>query len=303
MHLRAGRWARAFVLLLLLPALSGCSIKLAYDNADRLLLWRADDYVDLDRDQKAWLRARLQRFMHWHRVEQLPEWASTLREFDLALADGVTPADMDRFYGRATDWGEDIVVRLVPTAAELLPTLSDAQVADMAPRLAKANEELNEDYAGLPPADQRAVWRRKIRDELDDWIGALTPQQDAIVETASRQVVPDNAAWIAYRARWQAQLLKLLAERHAPGFERALLDLSTDRERFYTPEYAEVRANNDKVYRRLTLDLLTSLTPAQSRRLSGRLDDIATDFEELVAAAGPQPPDPGPPPAAAAAGG
>ncbi|HSG89967.1 MAG TPA: DUF6279 family lipoprotein [Pseudomonadales bacterium] len=290
-------------LLLFAALLSGCSVKLVYNNAERLVLWRASDYVDLDRAQKDWARARLRMFFHWHRTQQLPAWAATLREFDLTVQDGIDQASLDAYYARARGWSDEILLKVIPTAAELMATFSDEQVAGLPEAFARANAELNEDYEGLDPAAQRAHWREEVRDSLSDWIGDLTAGQELLLDAVSREVTPDNGAWIRYRGRWQAQLLSLLAERRAVDeFAAAFLALSLERERYYTAEYAEVRERNERAYRRFTYEVLNSLTPAQSGRLSQRLDAIADDFEELAAEAGEAPPDPGPAPVRVDAG-
>ena len=47
-------------LLACMGLLAACSrIDLAYRNLDWLLTWRVDQYLDLDRQQKAWLKPRL----------------------------------------------------------------------------------------------------------------------------------------------------------------------------------------------------------------------------------------------------
>lgn len=288
------RWV---LVVILLSLVSGCSVKFLYGQADRIAVWRAEDYVDLDRAQRDWLRQRMRVLLHWHRSEQLPVWAETLRDLDLAVQDGIDGPTLDRYRQRAEGWSDAILVKAVPTMAELLASLTPEQRAELPERLEAANRELNEDYAGLDEARQREVWRGKVRDFLEDWIGRLTPGQEMLLEAASAEVVVDNEAWIDYRRRWQDELLDRIADERRPEvLGPALLELSLEREARYTPEYARVRARNDRVLRRFAVDLLGSLEDRQLDRLSGRLRRIADDFSELAAEAGNPPPDPGPAP-------
>ncbi|MDZ7824998.1 MAG: DUF6279 family lipoprotein [Gammaproteobacteria bacterium] len=288
------RWVLVLILLFLV---SGCSVKFLYGHADRIAVWRAEDYVDLDRAQRDWLRARMRVLLHWHRTEQLPVWAETLRDLDLAVQDGIDGPTLDRYRERAEGWSDAILVQAVPTLAELLAGLTPEQRAELPERLEEANRELNEDYAGLDEAEQREVWRGKVRDFLEDWIGRLTPAQEMLLDAAAAEVVADNEAWIDYRRRWQDELLDLIAEKRRPEvLGPALLELSLDREELYTPEYSAVRARNDRVLRRFAVDLLGSLEDDQLDRLSGRLRSLAEDFRELAADAGRPPPEPGPAP-------
>jgi hypothetical protein len=295
---RSGRGGLRWLLVpILLALVTGCSVQFLYGQADRIAVWRAEDYVDLDRAQRDWLRSRMRVLLHWHRRAQLPVWAETLRDLDLAVQDGIDGPTLDRYFERAEGWSDAILVKAVPTMAGLLAGLTPEQRAELPERLEAANRELNEDYAGLDEAQQREVWRGKVRDFLEDWIGRLTAEQEILLDAAAAEVVADNEAWIDYRRRWQDELLDLIAEERRPEvLGPALLELSLDREALYTPEYSAVRARNDRVLRGFAVDLLGSLTDDQMDRLSGRLGDLAVDFEELAADAGSAPPDPGPAP-------
>lgn len=297
-----GRLLQLLRLILLVPllglVLSGCSaVRLAYDNADRLVLWEARDYVALEREQRRWLRARIRVLLHWHRAQQLPEWSRTLREFDLMVQDGVDPAQLDDFYARALGWGDELLLQLLPTATGLMTSFSTAQVDGLPAAFADNNAELNEDYEGLEPAAQRAVWRDKVRDSLTDWIGPLTAEQELLLIATSEKVEPDNRAWITYRQRWQTRLLELLELRGEPEvFGPGFRDLALQRERWFTDEYAAIRSGNERAMREFAATLLGDLDDRQIAKLSGRLTALAEDFDALAASAGTAPPDPGPAP-------
>lgn len=295
---RPGRRRGSVVALLVLCALlSGCSVRFVYNNADRLAVWQAGEYVDLDRAQRDWLRARMRVLMYWHRTRQLPEWASTLRSFELAVRDDVDGTRLDALYLNGERWYDEILMELQPTAVDFLTVLTDEQVAGLPEAFARRNAELNEDYAGLDAEAQREVWMDEMREAMDPWIGRLDARQEMLLEAASTEVVPDNGAWISYRERWQGALLEALARREEPGvLSEAFAHLSFEREAYYTEDYARARAINDAVYREFTLQLLLGLDDGQRERLSKRLTALAEDFEALVAQAGEPPEDPGPAP-------
>src|SRR6218665_176413 len=73
---------RRFLSLPLLALLAGISLltacsrlDLAYRNLDWLLAWRIDSYLDLDAEQKAWLKPRISQHLAWHCSTQLPQLA------------------------------------------------------------------------------------------------------------------------------------------------------------------------------------------------------------------------------------
>ena len=289
--------SRALLLGCCLALLQGCAVRLAYNNADRLVAWQASEYVDLDRSQRAWLRARVKLFLYWHRREQLPEWASALRRFELALEDDVAGEELQAIFLEGERWSDEISEQLLPALVDLLLALDESQREGLPETFAERNAEWNEDYEGLDDEAQRRVWQDEMREGLDDWVGALNRKQNEALERAAADVVPDNSAWISYRERWQGVVMDALLEgQDAAALTETLHSLMLDRERWYTPEYARTREINDAVYQRFTLELLAHLDTRQHRRLSRRVRGLAEDFEALAAQSGSRPVDPGPAP-------
>jgi hypothetical protein len=82
-----------FFSLLLLLVLQGCSaVKLAYNQADTVLYWRLDSYVDFSEEQAPRVREGLVQFQQWHRRTQLPAYAALLARVRPQLAEAITPA-------------------------------------------------------------------------------------------------------------------------------------------------------------------------------------------------------------------
>lgn len=292
--------SRILLLLLLLPLLGGCSsMRLLYANLDRAVVWRATDYVDLNREQRNWLRQEARVYLHWHRHQQLEDWAALLTTLDEAVHGGMNADTLAALEADAEDLIEAMSRRALPPLVDLMAGFSDAQVAGLKRAMAESNEALNVDYEGLELAEQRSVWRGKTRDSLGRWIGGLTPEQEELLREISESIEPDNREWIAYRERWQADLLAALAQRRQGDvFEERLSELILHRERWYTDAYAELLAQRQEAYRRFALALIDSLEPRQQRRLSGRLGNLIRDFEILAASDRAAPESAGPAPRA-----
>jgi hypothetical protein len=85
------RLALAGVLLLT----SGCAmVQMGYTHLDTLAAFKADEYFDLDPQQKQEFRARFDRLHEWHRREQLPEYAAFLTEVKSRLSKPPTREDI-----------------------------------------------------------------------------------------------------------------------------------------------------------------------------------------------------------------
>ncbi len=289
---------RCLLLLIAVSLLGACSsVRLVYSNLDRAVVWRAADYVDLNRAQRSWLRQEARVYLHWHRHQQLPHWASLIEDFDAGLQDGVDLEELTAMEERAQELIAVMLQRMAPVAVDLMAGFSDAQVRGLKAALEASNEDLNADYEGLSVAEQRAVWRQKTRDGLDRWIGRLTPEQEALLETVSESIAPDNTEWVAFRRLWQADLLDALRQRNQmDAFDERIVELMLHRERWHTPSYREIVARHQRIYRQFAVDLINHLEPDQKRRLSGRLTSLARDFETLAASTRSAPESAGPAP-------
>lgn len=277
------RWG-CLTLLFAAALLSGCSTTRLYNNADRLLAWRADSLLGLSAEQRGAFRDDLGPVLAWHRQSQLPRWADALERLALAVEDdAVSPAFVEKL---ETDLRADVAeltLALAPPTLALLRSLDDEQVVALPGRFAEEDADLNEDYDGLALEAQRAEWARSLEDGLKDWVGRLTTAQQRAIAALSQEIRPDNADWVAYRQAWQRAFLEALERRDSPWFAAVLPVLMVHRSAFYTPAYAAQRAQNDPAYSAFFPAFLGSLTAPQRDRLSGKLRDLSEDFAALAA--------------------
>ncbi|MCC5888582.1 MAG: hypothetical protein JJT88_19265 [Gammaproteobacteria bacterium] len=291
---------RCLLLLMAVSLLGACSsVRLVYSNLDRAVVWRATDYVDLDRAQRSWLRQEARVYLHWHRYQQLPEWASLIEDFEGGVQEGMDLEQLTAMEERAQDLIAVMLQRMAPLLVDLMAGFSDSQIRGLQAALEASNEDLNADYEGLPVEEQRAVWRQKTRDGLHRWIGRLSPEQETLLASVSASIEPDNSEWVAFRRLWQADLLDALGQREQMDvFEERIVELLLHRERWHTPEYREIISRHQGIYRQFAVDLINNLEPEQKRRLSGRLSGLVRDFEMLASSSRPAPESAGPAPGA-----
>lgn len=275
---------RAGGLLLLALLVGGCSVKFAYNNADRLLRWQVSEYVDLDREQKALLSARLDEFMTWHRRTQLPEYADQMYLWSQQLTDQVTPDQIAGIFEQIMLWGERMEDRGLPIAAEIMAGLSDDQVARLAPRLELSNVEIAEPEFGVTEEEAQQSWAREFEDAMERFTGRLDIRQRNYIQRRAGAYQPERVLWAEYRRRWQADLLSLLDQRHSDEFAAAFSELSRAREDYYGEQYTRVSEENIELSREVAAYVLSNLSQRQSDRLQDSLTKLADDFAELAAA-------------------
>lgn len=290
-----GSSACRLVLVVLIAAqLAGCGVKLVYNNMDRFARWNMSDYVDMNDEQRAYFDAEVGRLLYWHRTHQLPEYADLLETLPTTFSDG---ADLDEILWvseRMYFWYEQIEVRLLPLAVEMMLSLDDEQVADLPRRLERDNEELAEEEAGLSPAELEKRWQREFSDGFSRLVGRLTREQKAYLSQQSVHYIPQYALWADYRRRWQSDVLKLI--RDGRGDEAAFAEafgvlVDARIPVYYGDELTAVFKHNERQYQEVTVWLLNSLTPAQREKLGVRMAELAESFRELRAEAAAQAPD------------
>lgn len=283
---------------LALACLAGCSVQMAYDHLDRLARWSVSDYVDFDDAQQAYFDARFDELWRWHRHDHLPRYADYLEALSLRLSDtdashpgdAITEADIEQVSDRVTVWGGEIQDRALPVAADLLASLSDQQVGDLARAMENSNREIAEPEQGLSLERAQARWAHEFRDRFSRFSGRLDPVQRAYVDGQAAGYQPELVLWADYRRRWQADFLSLLAEAHgAAELQAALARLSQrrERERYYGPELTAVYEHNNALARRVSVWLINSLSERQRARFVQRLQDLAGTLRELAAEPGP----------------
>ncbi|MBI3919568.1 MAG: hypothetical protein HY322_21475 [Betaproteobacteria bacterium] len=122
-------FARAVVLVLCAVVMAGCSLmRLGYGQLDHIAAWMADDYFDLDHQQKEEFHKRFARLHDWHRYEQLPGYAAFLREIKARVEKGLAREDVIWVTEGVRVRYRTIARRGADDAATLLLTITPQQI-------------------------------------------------------------------------------------------------------------------------------------------------------------------------------
>jgi len=134
---------RAAALLAALGAalvVSGCSaLRLAYDNADTYLRWRAGSFLDLRGDAGEELDERIDAFFDWHRAKALPHYARLSEEAAKRLGDGLSPEDLIWGYDALMVQARESLRMAATQVAPLLDHMNAEQIDHFERRLADDN--------------------------------------------------------------------------------------------------------------------------------------------------------------------
>ncbi|WP_339462967.1 DUF6279 family lipoprotein [Pseudomonas sp. EA_105y_Pfl2_R69] len=274
---------KPLLLVLCLSLLTtACSrIDLAYRNLDWLLPWRLNDYLNLDRQQQAWLKPRLQRHLQWHCSIELPRYIDWLHSTESILIQA--QPDSTQLLEQFAQFDaalKRIGVEITPTTIELLQGLSERQVDEFYAALDEDNLEDRQDFLDPPLAIQISERGERMQERLRPWLGRLNSAQKAHIADWATGLGEQNRLWLENRQRWQTQLRKTLAERDNADFAEQLTRLLQQRERFYSDEYRASYGRSRQALATLFSQLLSSSDEAQRERLSHRLRDLRRDLAE-----------------------
>jgi hypothetical protein len=277
-------WRRA-LLLVLLALLGGCSmgVKVAYNNADALLLWRLKRYVDLEPPQSQALQASVARLHAWHRAQELPRAVALLHDAEASASDGLTSDEAYRLFGEARGRYQVLADAVAQEGSAVLASLTAQQRETLRRRLAEDDQRFAAEFVKVDDAKLRQQRAQRVLEHVQRLYGDLRAEQRELVLTASKAMPLTYADRLEHHARRQAELLQLLerypnADSLRPALRRWLADWESSR----TPAHAQrARQILDQSVQML-VDLDRTLTAAQRRTLLVRLERYASDVSALA---------------------
>jgi hypothetical protein len=285
MHLFVRRLILALLAGLLLQ---GCSaVRLGYGNADSLARWWIDQYLDLAPEQDALSRERLAKLFAWHRKAQLPDYVALLRQGKAFAAGQPTANDALALSDSVIRRVRVLAEQATPDVADLLATLTPAQIDRMAARFAEKNADLAEEMrlADGDAAQNKARYKRLL-ERAEYWLGDFSNAQESTLRRMVEAQDPGGRFWFDERLRRQRELLDLMrqVQRERPPRERVIALLRDYAARFDLPADPARLARAQTMRRasaELTVAILAMATPAQRNHAQQKFDDLILDFTEL----------------------
>lgn len=282
------RHARRFVLVSVSLLLTACSsLQLGYNNADVLLAYSLDSYLDLDEAQERLARDRIGALHRWHRSTQLAGYAQLLTQAQHKVAGPVSSADVLEFSKAMNQQLAAIGAQAAPDLAQLALTLQPAQLERLTEKLARDQSKTQRElvrFAGPDSLDERV---ERAVERAEGWLGSLTTVQRHQVQQALAQRPGSHQAWMQERERRQRDLVAVLGRIRAeqPPAELAtawlreyFADLAEPRETQRRAQMAAFRLNNAE----LIAQLINSASLAQRAALVKKLRGYAEDFNALA---------------------
>ncbi len=268
--------------------LGGCSaVRLAYENADTYLRWRANAYVDVQGEAADELDDRIDAFLDWHRAKALPQYARFSAEAGRRLErGGVSAGDLVWGYDSLMAQAREGLRAAALQVAPMLDRLSAEQIAQLERRLAEDNRKFARENLKGSEAERRKRRARTMQNRLEEWVGKLNQAQvERVRQYAERAPLTDEHR-DRDRKRLQAEVLGMVRSRDAA---RRLPELAANWQQGRDPAFLALNEAWRKEFYALLLDVERSLTPAQRAKAVANFRRYADDFAVLAAQAGAEP--------------
>ena len=277
---------------LLVLLLAGCSsVRLGYNSGPTLAWWWLDGYVDFSREHAPLAQQGIERWFEWHRGTQLPEYADLLAAAGPALLEPSTPAQACRWQARIRDALSPALDRAIVIAADLVPTLGEAQLRHIEQRYAKGNDEMRGDFLQPDPAERARESVKRVVERAERLYGRLDEPQRRVIAAGVALSPFDPEAWLADRQRRQRDTLAVLRELLATRADRdqrlaALRMLAVRAERSPQPEYRAYQTRLAEYNCGFAAQIHNATTPEQRRKARDTVKGWEEDLRALVASPG-----------------
>lgn len=270
-------------LLFVVVFLTGCTVQLAYNNLDRLVLRWVDEKVELNAEQSRLVREALNENLDWHCREHLPQYVGLLESLDTDLQDGRFNAE--RLYALGAQiaaFGEELIAASVPIAVELMASLDDDQVQQLFGSFEQSNQELIDRLSEPNQAKVEARRADRMERRLKRFMGRLTDDQRARIGQWASAYQVTAGHQLAYAYQWQAALSQALdiRETNREAFAERI-EILFDPGQGWDDGYRSAVELNQTLSWEMLSDVLAISTKRQRQRLSNKLRSYAGDFDAL----------------------
>lgn len=277
------------LLSLMLVVVAGCSsLRLAYNNGDTVLYWWLNAYVDLDRDQKGWVREDIDKLFDWHRKTQLKDYVEILRKGQKQVQGNPTQADLMADYSEIKSRTQSLLLKAAPDLADLARSLKPEQVAQMEKKFKSNNDDYRKKFLTGDQEKRQQLRYKKSMEQFELWFGSFSSEQEAIIRKASDARPLDNEIWLDERSRRQRNVLALVqkVQNEKLGKEATVALINTlIKDSFDRLEHSDRKAFFDAFENSTAQMILTVIkiaTPAQKAHAVKRMQGWIDDFNSLA---------------------
>ncbi len=280
------------LMVLLLPALSGCSaLRLGYANGPQLAWWWIDGYFDFHREQAPQVKQALDKWFDWHRSSQLPDYVALLASARQQVLEPATPALVCRWQDRVREQLEPALARASADFADIVPGLGEVQFKHLEQKYAKLIDEMRGDFLQADTAERQRESVKRAVERAERVYGSVDEAQLRVVTAGVLASPFSPELWLAERQRRQRDTLQVLRRLVAERSDRdqriaALRALVQRTERSPNPEYRAYQLKLRDYNCALAAQIHNATTSAQRQKARDNVKGWEDDLKSLSGPAG-----------------
>jgi len=201
---------------MLAVALTACTAaRLAYNQAPTISYWWLDAHVDLDDVQATEARDALDQFFQWHRRNELPVYASRLREWQALANSDLSPTQVCAQFEDVRERIERAADQTVDPFSRLALQLTPAQLEHLQRHQKRGNEEFEKDFLRGDPEQRLKKRLERATSRSEMLYGTLSQEQRMLLRQLIQASPFDAQRTQAERLRRQADLLQTVRDAQA----------------------------------------------------------------------------------------
>jgi hypothetical protein len=261
--------------------LAACTASFTYNHLDWLIPWMVDDYVDLSRDQRKALQARLTPALQWHREEELARYVAILDQMERDMAGPLVAEQVRNWFGQIIEAAERTEKSMLLVFLDFGHDLSDDQLNEFFGNVWQRQREYEEEF--LERSDEEYVEdnSKYLVELMEDFLGRLQPAQKQRLQEAAASLQRFDSAWLEERELWLTGIEPLL-QREA-GWQKAVQNRYSTRIIDRTPRYHDILDKNLGVISKAAADVLNQRSSKQSEHADREIDKLRGKLQKLQA--------------------
>ncbi len=275
-----------FAALTVLGSAACSTPSLVYQRLDWFAGWRLNDYVTLNPEQKAQFKRDFGELWRWHRDQELPVYASDLRELAAALDSSVNPAQIADYSGRFRDHWKRSMARAVPGLCQVVQSFDDSQVREILDQVDEDTEQYRKD--SVEPSTQEL--KRKSEQRMGKWIkrwnGPLNLRQKELLKRWAAQRRDTAPDWLEYRQQWREQFEQALNERRSSARCEPFEVLFARPADLRNEHLLASMAHNEKLWQEFIANVIAVAEPRQRQHAQRQTREFADQLVQLAETSG-----------------
>lgn len=274
---------KLIIVLLSTLFIVGCSTKVSYFFLDWAIEWEVEEYVDLTDEQQQTFDIAVDKFLVWHRDQELPRYRDQLILLSAQINQHtMTPALWLEQVAMAKAHWFRIFDFVMPDLMPLMASFNDEQVNQIITQLKKEQQELIEEYSDKNQSELVKDSDKRTQKRVKEWLGSVSDAQKDIIHKANTKRLSTLDMWLEYRHEWLRQFEQALLRRQERDYFSAQMKLlMTSPDELKSSVYRHKIDENTKQFGSMLIDLNQTFSQKQREHFNNKLDELVVDLVEL----------------------